>query len=124
MNFLLLIPEILVAVLAGCIIIVDLFVPERFKGSFPYVSIAGLSLIVVFYIFSGLPPSPSFLQNVIVVDHFTSFFRILFLLLGIGVLFASGGKMKELGLESLTPPNEIPEIGYERIGRPFIHSDS
>ena len=91
MNFLLLLPEISVAILAGCIIIIDLFVPERFKGSFPYVSIAGLSLIVVFYIFSGLPSSPSFLQNVIVVDHFTSFFRILFLLLGIGVLFASRG---------------------------------
>jgi NADH-quinone oxidoreductase subunit N len=46
-------------------------------------------MILLFYIFAGLPSTPSFLQSVIVVDHFTSFFRILFLLIGIGILFIS-----------------------------------
>ena len=87
LNFELLIPELTLAGVAIVVILLDLVVPR--KGLLPVVSIAGVVVAAGFAIAMWGGGSQALFNNMLAVDKFALFFKLLFLAIAALVILAS-----------------------------------
>jgi NADH-quinone oxidoreductase subunit N len=87
LNFELLIPELTLAGVAIVVILLDLVVPR--KGLLPVVSIAGVVVAAGFAIAMWGGGSQALFNNMLAVDNFAIFFKLLFLAIAALVILAS-----------------------------------
>jgi NADH-quinone oxidoreductase subunit N len=88
LDYSLLIPEYLLAALAGVVVALGLYDTRRARTYLPYVSAGGLAAILVvslFYINKG----PLNFAGLVQVDNYTTFFRVLFIAITAVVCLAS-----------------------------------
>ena len=88
-NFLLLIPEFIVAGLAFVVLTLDLFLPERRKWALPIVAVVGLVVALVVSLWYLWGVSDSLYDGVIRVDGYALFFKAFFIALGGVVVLVS-----------------------------------
>ena len=88
-NFLLLIPEFIVAGLAFVVLTLDLFLPERRKWALPIVAVVGLVVALVVSLAYLWGVSDSLYDGVIRVDGYALFFKAFFIALGGVVVLVS-----------------------------------
>jgi NADH-quinone oxidoreductase subunit N len=90
LNLSLFIPEIALAVTAVLVILVDLFVGQRYRRYvLPGVSLAGLVVAGVFAVMLWGDNNPALFNNMLAADNFAVFFKLLFLGTAFLVILAS-----------------------------------
>jgi len=82
-------PELLLAMLALVVLVVDLFLPEDHKGYLPWLAILGLIGLLVLSINLLTNTEVTLYGGLIALDNFSLFFKCAFLALGIIVILAS-----------------------------------
>ncbi len=87
MNLELFIPELILAAFAIAVILLDLFVQR--KGLLVIISLVGLVLSALFTIVLPASPPQTAFNNMLAVDGFAIFFKLLFLLIAALVILAS-----------------------------------
>ena len=88
-NFLLLIPEFIVAGAAFVTLALDLFLPERRKWTLPFVALAGLAVALVASLIYLWGVSDTLYDGVIRVEGYALFFKAFFIALGAVVVLVS-----------------------------------
>ena len=87
MNLSLFIPEIALAVTAVLVILLDLFVQQRFVTR--WLSLAGLVVAGVFSVIMWGDNNPALFNNMLAADNFAVFFKLLFLGIAFLIILAS-----------------------------------
>lgn len=82
-------PEILLTVVATVIMMLEPIIGERHHSFLPNLSLAGLFAALWAAIAAYSNPGPAF-QNMLLIDGFATFFRVLVIVVGILVVFCSG----------------------------------
>jgi len=88
LDYSLLIPEYLLAALAALVVALDLFVGRRVRDYLPYLTAAGLGIILVVSLLY-VNDTPKDFGGLIQVDNFTTFFRVFFIAITAVVALAS-----------------------------------
>ena len=88
-NFLLLIPEFIVAGFAFVVLTLDLFLAERHKWMLPFVAVAGLAAALAASLAYLWGVNDSLYDGVIRVDGYALFFKAFFIALGGVVILVS-----------------------------------
>jgi NADH-quinone oxidoreductase subunit N len=96
LNLHLFIPEIALAITAVLVILLDLFVRQSDrKYVLPGVSLAGLIVAGVFSVIMWGDNNPSIFNNMLAVDNFAVFFKVLFLGIALLIILASTDYVKK-----------------------------
>ncbi len=82
-------PEIILTVVATVIMMLEPIIGERHHSFLPNLSLAGLFAALWAAIAAYSNPGPAF-QNMLLIDGFATFFRVLVIVVGILVVFCSG----------------------------------
>ena len=95
MNLSLFIPEIALAAAAVLVILLDLFVRQKYVMR--YLSLAGLVVAGVFAVIMWGDNNPALFNNMLAADNFAVFFKLLFLGIAFLVILASADYEKKFG---------------------------
>jgi NADH-quinone oxidoreductase subunit N len=95
LNLSLLIPEITLAAAAVLVILLDLFVRQKYVTR--YLSLVGLVVAGVFAVIMWGDNNPALFNNMLAADDFAVFFKILFLGIAFLVILASADYEKKFG---------------------------
>jgi|SRR5579871_405193 len=89
-------PEIILTLFGVLLMFLEAVMDDDNKGIFAPLSIAGLAAGLFATLMAYLNPGPAF-QNMLVVDGFSTFFRILVMGVGILAIFSSSGYLRREG---------------------------
>jgi proton-translocating NADH-quinone oxidoreductase chain N len=87
--------EIIILLTAFAVLIADLFLPEKNKKAVPYLGLAGLILAFIPAIIQFQAGERLLFSSALILDGFTSYFRLVFLAAG-GLVFLAGIGYKDI----------------------------